>query len=228
MRKKAQEIFDIESRNVLLAQNPHEAKEAVEKLIALAGILDSMGAQADADKVDAFIKEAAGLLDFFSGMLGGAATTKDQEGEYFGTNVLDAFRKGDWSKVLDKETLVPVITHAIVTGGISLMTGEIIEALTQKVPGFSLIKDSTFTKMAISGALTYAITKSDFVSKLVDGLISEVEKMFGMKRNEQPVTPKPAATPAPVQTPPVSQKTEPKPEDGSTQSFQVAAPGAKV
>lgn len=221
MKKKAQEIFDIETRNVLLAPNPIKARESVEKLISLAGILDSMGATADADKIDYFIKEANELFDFFSGMLGGAATTKDDKGDYFAKNVMDAFRGGNWSKILNKEVLIPVITHAIVTGGISVLTGEITNALAEKIPAFSLIKDSTFTKAAISGALTFAITRSDFVSKLIDGLISEVGKVFGMQPKEQ-------VAPAVQQSKPPVPGQVPSTEGTDTQSFQVAAPGAKV
>jgi len=233
MKKRAEEIFNLEIKNTITAPTINHAEQSIEKLIALAGILDAMGATADADRVDAFLKEAGGLMDFFSGFLGGGATTKNEEGDYFAKTFLDAARGGDWSKVLSKETLVPVLTHAITAGAISSITGEIIEVLAQKVPGFTLIKDAPFTKAAISGALTYAITKSDFVSKLIDGLTDEVGKVFGMQPKHQnvPMTAKPVApTPTPASTQPVAieQPKQPAGEGSSTQSFQVAAPGAKI
>ena len=231
MKKRAQEIFDVESRKVILAQNKEEAQASMEKLIMLATILDEMGERADADKVDVFIKEAGGWLDAIMGLVGGAATSKDEQtGEYFGPEVIQAIRSGDFSKLLNKETLIPVITRAIATAGVGVLTGEIIDALTKKVPGFTLIKDSTFTKMAISGALTYAITKSDFVSKLLDGLITQIKKAFGVAVKEE--APKQQQQQPQLQQPAPQQylanNESKKPEQGtSTQQFQMALPGAK-
>jgi len=130
MQKRAQEIFDLEIKNIITTKDIETRKQSFARLAELAGVLDLMGAEADADIIDAFIKEASSLWDFLLGAGGGALTTKDEGGEYFGKSILDALKSGDYSKLFDKKTLVNVITHAIVTGGISVLTGEIINALT--------------------------------------------------------------------------------------------------
>ncbi len=226
MKKRAQEIFDTEVKNIILANNPEQLKASFDNLAKLASLLDAAGSEADADTVDNFIKEAAGFWDFLLGFGGGAATTKDEQGNYFSSNMIDAIKGGDFSKIFDKKNLAKVLTRAVGAGAITLLTSEIIEKLSESVPGFKLIKDAPFTKMAISGALSYAITNSDFVEKLIEGASNQFSRMFSgtkeqapqpQQNNVVPLQPKP-----PVAQP---QQTQPKQEEQKPDSanFNIAA-----
>lgn len=204
MNEKIQKILDAELKLLINANNVNDFKTSIARFADLAGILDAMGAVSDADKIDVIIKEAAGSIwDFLLGAGGSGLMSKDQGGEYFGKSLLNAFESGDWGKVLDKQVLVGVVTHALIGGGIAVIATSLLDALADNVPGFSLIKNAKFTKMAIVGALTYAVNNSDFVNKIVDGLIDEIKKALGMEvkqeQNKQKQQALPGVSKAPVQ-----------------------------
>lgn len=182
MKRLAQKIFDDQIKDLLTASYTTAFKHSVAKLADLSDLLDKSGDAASADCVDNVLKQAASLWDFLVGGIGGAATAKDEAGESFGKSVLDALKSGDWGKLFDKQTLVNVITKALTGSVIALIAGELLDALGDKIPGFGLIKNTTFVRTAVIGAITYAVTNSDFVTKLVDGLIVEVKKALGMEK----------------------------------------------
>lgn len=217
MRKRAEKALSKEIRTIVTASDYKIVKESIGKLINLADILDSIGDKKDADRVDEIIKEAQGIWDFLFSGVGGAATTKDEGGK----SILDALKGGNIGEFFNKDTLVKLITNFLVGGGIGLIAAELVEVLTQKVPILKWFGDSNFIKIAVEGALTYAVMHSDFVTKLIDGIVQQIEGALGMKvKQQEAVKPQPAQP-----APPVAQQ----PSDGTdTQSFQVAAPGAKV
>lgn len=223
MKKRAEEIFQTEAKKLIFASSRQEAVASIKQLVALASILDSMGAEADADKIDNLIKEAASFWDFLFGGAGGALTSKDENGTWFGEKLLDAFKDGNWDKILNKQVLLPVVTKAVMAGATSYMAGAILDKIGEEIPALSSLKDSMFLRTAISSAMTYAVTKSDFASHLTDGIIDQIKKIFNWgARQEQQNAPAQKAQPAPVAQ-------QPKPNEGSdTRTFQVAAPGAKV
>jgi hypothetical protein len=181
MKRLAQKNFDNQVKNLIHSTTRKAFRHCVVKLAELSDLLDRSGDEASADRVDSVIKEAWSIWDFLGGGIGGAATSKDENtGEWFGKSVLDAMKSGNWGKILDKKVLVKVITEALTTAVIASVAGEIIDALADKVPGFSLIKNMSFVRTAVVGSLTYAVAQSDFVTKLVDGLVLEIEKALGM------------------------------------------------
>lgn len=217
MRKRAEKALSKEIRTIVTASDYKIVKESIGKLINLADILDSIGDKKDADRVDEIIKEAQGIWDFLFSGVGGASTTKDEGGK----SILDALKSGNIGEFFNKDTLVKLITNFLVGGGIGLIATELVEVLTQKVPILKWFGDSKFIKIAVEGALTYAVMHSDFVTKLIDGIVQQIEGALGMKvKQQEAVKPQPAQS-----APPVAQQ----PSDGTdAQSFQVAAPGAKV
>ena len=225
MRKSAERALNKELNVIITASDYKIVKESFNRLINLADILDGLGDEKDADRIDQIVKEAAGIWDFLLSGLGGAATTKDEGGK----SILDAIKGGNIGEFFSKETLVKVITNFLVGGGIGLLAGELVEVVTEKVPVLKWFGDSKFIKMAIEGALTYAVMHSDFVTKLVDGIVQQVEGVLGMKTKEapKPATPAPAA-PTPASTPAPAVAKQPS-EGTDTASFQVAppVPGAK-
>ena len=197
MKPRAEKALSQEIRTLVTTASYKTAKASLERLISLADILDSAGNEKDADRVDAIVKEAAGIWDFLLSGLGGALTSKDQGGK----SILDALKSGNVGEFFSKDMLVKVITNFLVGGGIGLLASELVEVLTQKVPILKWFGDSTFIKLAVEGALTYAVMHSDFVTKLVDGIVQQVEGAIGMKAKETTAPPKPADTSVQVAAP---------------------------
>jgi hypothetical protein len=180
MKQKAKQALQSEIKKIVTTADYKIAKDAFFKLAHLADILDSMGDEKSANTIDEIVKEAAGFWDFLLGGIGGAATTKDQGGK----SILDAIKGGDLGEFFSKDTLVKVITNFLIGGGIGLLTDELVDVMTKNVPILKWFKDSPFLKVAAEGALTYAVMHSDFVSKLVDGIVQQVEHVIGMKGKE--------------------------------------------
>lgn len=225
MKKRAEEIFQAEAKKLIYASSRQEAITSITQLIALASIMDSMGAEADADRVDSFIKEAASFWDFLFGGASGALTSKDEKGNWFGEKLMDAFKDGNWDKILNKEVLLPVVTKAVMAGATSYMAGAIVDKIGEEFPSLGFLKNSMILRTAISSAMTYAVTKSDFASHLTDGIIEQIKKIFGWGAKQEQAPAQPAQT-KPQQ--PVAQP-QPKPNEGTdARTFQVAAPGAKA
>lgn len=221
MKKKAQQAFDKEIKNIITTTDYKVAKEAFSRLISLADLLDSIGDEKDADRIDGVVKEAAGIWDFLLSGLGGAATTKDQGGG----SILDALKGGHLGQFFSKDTLVKIITNFLVGGGIGLLAAELVEVLTQKIPILKWFGDSKFIKLAVESALTYAVMHSNFVTTLVDGIVQQVEQFIGMKQapkeDAHPQT-APASSPSPV---PAAKPVMQAPSNSA--QFDVAVPGAK-
>lgn len=213
MIKKAEEILNNEIKTIITANDYSIVKRSFVKLISLADVLDSIGDEKNATRIDEIVKEATGIWDFLLSGLGAGIDTKNEGGK----SIIDAIKGGNVGKFFDKDTLVKVITNFLVGGGIGMMAGEIVELLTAKVPILKWFGDSKFIKMAVETALTYAVLHSDFVSKLVDGIVQQVEGMLGMQK-------------APAnEVKPTTKSTMPTPDEGTdTKPFQVALPGAKV
>ena len=182
-------------KTIVSTASPNQYKEAMGRLVSLAGILDQMGQTTDADYIDQITKEAAGIWDFLFSGLGGAATTKDQGGN----SILDAIKGGNVGQFFNKDTIVRMITNFLVGGGIGLVADELVEVLTQKVPILKWFGDSKFIKVAITTALTAAVVHSDFVEQIVNSLVDQFEQVVGMKKPE--VQPQQATPPAQPQQP---------------------------
>lgn len=220
MKKRAEAIFNAEVKNVFLANNEKEARLALNNLAKLADLLDSAGAEADADLIDNFIKEAGGFWDALFGAGAGALTTKDEEGRFFGGNLIEAIKTKDFSKVIDKKNMAKVLTHAIAGGVIAYVTGRLMDLLTQKVPGFKLLRNAPVTKFAIEGAVSYAVYNSNFVEMLLDGATQQLGKIFGIEMKKEQV-PQQQQKPVPAQ--PVAQPEQKKDENSNTAVFNIAA-----
>lgn len=184
MNKKAANILQSEMKTIVATTSPSQYKEAVGKLISLAGILDQMGETKDADYIDQITKEAAGIWDFlFNGVssgLGGAATTKDQAGN----SILDAIKGGNIGQFFSKDTIVKMITNFLVGTGVGLIANELVDVLTAKVPILKWFGDSKFIKIALTTALSAAVVHSDFVEQIVNSLVDQFEQVVGMKKPE--------------------------------------------
>lgn len=198
MNKRAQEILNSEVEKFIKATDPKVAQEVFVKLISLADVLDSMGQEKDADHIDGVVKEAQSIWDFLLGGIGGAATTKSQSGE----SVLDALKGGHLGQ-FSKENLVKLITEFLVGGGIGLISAALVDKLSEHIPILKWFKDSRVIKTVVEGALSYAVLRSDFVQRLVDGLVQQVEQVFGIthQQSQQPAKP---ATPPPTPSQPVA------------------------
>lgn len=225
MKKRAEEALSQEIRTIITASDYEIIKQSLGKLINLADILDSIGDEKDADRVDQIVKEAAGIWDFLFSGVGGAATTKDQSGK----SIIDAIRGGNVGEFFNKDTIVRIVSNFLFTGGIGLLAGELVEVLTQKVPILKWFGDSKAIKFVVEGAITYAIKETDFAKHLVDGFVNQIEGVLGMKVQQAapPATPGVPTTQPAQSTPPVAQQQAG--EGSSTQTFQVASPvpGAK-
>lgn len=215
MKPRAQEILDNEIKTIITSTDYEIVKNSFNKLIGLADVLDNMGDEKNADRVDEIVKEAATIWDFLLSGLGGAAATKSQEGR----SILDAVREGNLGDFFSKDVLIRIVTNFLLGGGVGLLASELVDVLTQKIPILKWFGGSKFIKMAMEGALTYAVMHSDFVSKLVDGLVQQIEQTLGMK-------------PTPIKQQPALQPPAPKPEQpkiseqekaSDTAQFQIAS-----
>ena len=222
MNKRAEEILNGEIKTLLTTQNYDVALNSFAKLASLADALDSLGDEVSADRVDAIVKEALDWKEWLTGLMGGigGAATTNVPGK--GT-LIDAIRSGNVGSFFNKDTIVRLITNFLTTGGISILSVELIDTLTKHVPILSLFKDSPVIKFVAEGALTYAVAKSNFVEQLVDGLVEKIEQAFGIT-----VAP---ATPAPSKTPPASITPTPAPAVSQQEKLPVmptAGPPAAV
>jgi len=218
MRKKAQEAIAREISSIVTANDYQIVKESFVRLTSLADILDSLGDEKDADRIDDIVKEAAGIWDFLLSGLGGAATTTNSGG-----SILDAIKGGNLGAFFDKKTIETMITKFLLGGAIGTLAASLVEVLTEKVPFLKWFGDAPFIKLAIEGALTYAVMKSDFVSKLVDGIVDQIEKVIGSsKPDKQP--PALNAQPAQQALPGTTEAPAAKEEGAPQAQFQYSKP----
>lgn len=220
MKKRAEEIYHKQIGKILQARNKADATKELSGLISFADLLDQAGEVADADHVDKVAAELSALIkqsQWWTALLSGGADalknlwTREKEGK----------------PLFSKEALVDIITNALMTGGIALLVDELVKTLENHIPILNWLVGKDKLNFVLTGVLTYAVKNTDFVHGIVDGLEKEIGELFGMKMEQQQKAPPPAKAPeqkAPAQ--PVAQQTS---QEGSdTQSFQVAAPGAKV
>lgn len=208
MNKRAQAAFHNELRTILSTSDKKVAGEAFVRLAKLADILDQHGDEASADHIDRVIKEANWFWDMLLGGAGGAATTKNESGQH----VWDALKPGGGGlgAFFSKDTIVKMITNFLITGGIAMLSGELVKIVSEKVPIFSWLGDSSILKAIFTSALTYAVRNTDFVQKFVDNLVEEAEQVLGMKvKSEQPAKPTEAPKPA-APSQPIAQTQPPK------------------
>jgi len=222
MKKNAEKKLYSQIGRVLVATTPDGAAEELSLLLKLADILDQMGSTKDADHVDKVAIDLDRLIkqsQWWANIMGGGAGALKSLWE----------RSKGGEELFSKKGLVDILTEFLLDTGLTALSSELVDVVEEHIPGAKWFVDKTALNIAIKGALTYAVRNSDFVSKLVDGIKSEVGKVFGLTtKQEENKTPQPApAQPSGQQkAPPVAQQ---QPGEGSdTQSFQVAAPGAKA
>lgn len=218
MKKRAEDIYHKQVGKILTAKNQVIATNELRALIGLADIFDQSGATADADHVDKVATDLSKLIkqsQWWSSLLSGGADaaknlwTREKEGK----------------PLFSKEALVDIITNALMTTGIALITDELVKTLEEHIPILNWLVGKDKLNFVITGVLTYAIKHTNFVEGIVNGLEQQIGGIFGieMKEQEKAKPPVPGEQKAPVPQP-VAQKV---PGEGdSSQTFQVA-PAAK-
>jgi hypothetical protein len=167
MNKKAEQAIENEVKNLIVTSDQKIIQNSLENLTKLANILDSIGNEKDADRVDALVKEA---MDFWEDLFGGALIGG-------GPSIWQTLSGGKGG--FDKETLMPILKKMVEGVAGAMITDAIIDQL-KGIPVLGYLADSPKLKMIVKGAVSYAVTQSDFVDKLVDQLVSGIEGWFGV------------------------------------------------
>jgi hypothetical protein len=203
MNKRAAEILQSELTKLFSATTKTEADQSLHKIAELANILDQMGNEVSADRLDVMIKEAGFWSALFSGTLGGG-----------GAKLWDAVKGGTL-----KESLGEIVKGALMGAGAGVMTEYIINGLA-KIPWLGSIFEELVgapkLKSMIQGIIAAAVAESDLANKLVDKTILAVEQLLGMKvKQEKAMEAKQAPSGAPQISPAIPEGPK-RDEEGST------------